>query len=127
VAVRGVDDEHVDPGSISASARSKRIGADADRGADAQAALLVLRRERVLDALLDVLDGDQALEMPSASTTGSFSILWRWRISSASSSVVPTGAVTSRAASSAPRPAGRGSLEAQVAVREDADERPRRR
>ena len=31
---------------------------------------------------------------PSASTTGSFSILLRWRISSASASVVPTGAVT---------------------------------
>src|SRR5919201_1818236 len=31
---------------------------------------------------------------PFSSTTGSFSILWRWRISSASRSVVPTGAVT---------------------------------
>ena len=31
---------------------------------------------------------------PSASTTGSFSTLWRWRMSSASASVVPTGAVT---------------------------------
>ena len=31
---------------------------------------------------------------PSASTTGSFSILWRWRMPSASSSVVPSGAVT---------------------------------
>ena len=34
------------------------------------------------------------LSRPSASTTGSFSTLWRWRISLASSSVVPTGAVT---------------------------------
>jgi hypothetical protein len=31
---------------------------------------------------------------PSASTIGSFSILCRWRIASASSSFVPTGAVT---------------------------------
>ena len=35
------------------------------------------------------------LSAPSASTTGSFSTLLRWRIRSASSSVVPTGAVTS--------------------------------
>ena len=34
------------------------------------------------------------LSLPSASTTGSFSILFRWRISSASRSVVPNGAVT---------------------------------
>ena len=34
------------------------------------------------------------LRRPSASTTGSFSILWRCRISFASSRVVPTGAVT---------------------------------
>ena len=32
--------------------------------------------------------------MPSLSTTGSFSTLWRWRIASASASVVPIGAVT---------------------------------
>ncbi len=34
------------------------------------------------------------LSLPSASTTGSFSILLRWRISSASARVVPAGAVT---------------------------------
>ena len=40
----------------------ERVGADADGGADAQASALVLRRERVALALLDVLDRDQALE-----------------------------------------------------------------
>ena len=40
----------------------ERVRADADGRADAQPALLVLRRVRELDPLLDVLDGDQALE-----------------------------------------------------------------
>ena len=62
VAVRGVDDEHVDVGG------DERLGAlhvsfaHADRGADAQAAEAVLARVRILDHLLDVLDGDQPLQ-----------------------------------------------------------------
>ena len=62
--MRGVDDEHVDLGRDERGGPLERVRADADRGADAQAAALVLRRERVLDLLLDVLDGDQALEVP---------------------------------------------------------------
>ena len=60
--MRGVDDEHVDLGRHERGGALERVGADADGGADAQAAALVLRRERVALALLDVLDGDQALE-----------------------------------------------------------------
>ena len=70
------------PALTSAAARS-RVRADADRRAEAQPAVRVLRGVRVLDPLLDVLDGDEALAGgPSASTTGSFSIRWRWRIPS---------------------------------------------
>ena len=48
------------PAATSACARSNCVRADADRGADAQPAVRVLRRVREVDALLDVLDGDQA-------------------------------------------------------------------
>ena len=41
-----------------------RGGPDADRSGDAKPPLLVLGRVRVVDALLDVLDGDQALQPP---------------------------------------------------------------
>ena len=62
--MRGVDDEHVGAGRDQRLRALDRVGADTDRGADAQAALRVLRRLRELDALLDVLDGDQALDAP---------------------------------------------------------------
>ncbi len=62
---------------------------------------------------------------PSASTTGSFSILFRWRISSASASVVPDG----RGDEVARRHQRRHRLldvvlEAEIAVRQDPDEHP---
>ena len=59
VTVSGVDDEHVDARSGERLGTLERVRADADRGTDAQAALLVLRRLRKLDLLLDVLDRDQ--------------------------------------------------------------------
>ena len=62
VAVRRVDDEHVGARRDQRLRALERVRADADRGADAQPALRVLRRERELDPLLDVLDRDQALE-----------------------------------------------------------------
>ena len=65
VAVRRVDDEDVDVGRDERLRAFDRVAADADRGADAQPAALVLARVRVLDLLLDVLDGDQALEETS--------------------------------------------------------------
>ena len=64
VAVGGVDDEHVDLGGDERARALERVRADADRGSDPEPALLVLRRERELDPLLDVLDGDQAAEAP---------------------------------------------------------------
>ena len=62
VAVRRVDDEHVDAGRDQRLGALARVRADADRGADAQPARRVLGRARELDPLLDVLDRDQALE-----------------------------------------------------------------
>ena len=52
VAVRGVDDEHVGARGDQRLRALDGVGADADRGADAQTALRVLRRLRELDALL---------------------------------------------------------------------------
>ena len=62
VAVRGVDDEHVDAGGDQRLRALERILADADRRAASQPAERILARERILDRLLDVLDGDQPLE-----------------------------------------------------------------
>src|SRR3974390_1180423 len=47
------------PAPLAALARVRR---DADRGAGSPAAALVLRRVRILDPLLDVLDGDEPAE-----------------------------------------------------------------
>ncbi len=62
VAVRGVDDEHVDVRRDERFGALHRVPADADRRADAQPAEAVLARVGVLDHLLDVFDRDQALE-----------------------------------------------------------------
>ena len=116
-------------GATSAAARSSASGPDADGGADAQAALVVLRRVRVLDPLLDVLDGDEPLEPPVGVDDRELLDL------------VPVEDLLRllerrpdrrgdelRARSSAPRPGCVGvGLEAEVAVREDADEAARRR
>ena len=57
--VRGVDDEHVDAGVDQRLDALLGVAAGSDGGADAQAAELVLRRERMLGRLEDVLDGDE--------------------------------------------------------------------
>ena len=63
MAVRGVDDDHVD------ARRDQRFDAllgavaDADRGADAQPPELVLAGVRMLGRLQDVLDGDEAAQL----------------------------------------------------------------
>ncbi len=62
VPVRRVDDEHVDFGADQGGRALERVRADPHGGSDTQPAALVLRRERVALALLDVLDGDQAFE-----------------------------------------------------------------
>ena len=118
VAVRGVDDEHVDVGGHERLARARprparprrRRRRGAGRARPSSRAGTGSRFEMSLTVI-------SPRRRPSASTTGSFSTLWRCRISSASSSVVPTGAVTRlRAVMSAetgcacrPRSAGRGS------------------
>ena len=117
------------PASTSAwRARASRPGPPPTRGGHPQPAVLVLVGVGMLAPLEDVLDGDQPRARPVASTTGSFSIRCRARIRSASSSVVPTGAVTSF--SLRHRLADRlveVPLELQVAVGDDADQPARRR
>ena len=66
VAVGGVDDEHVDVLLDEGLGTLERVLADADGGGDPEPPLLVLRGERILDALLDVLDRDQALQVAAA-------------------------------------------------------------
>ena len=63
LAVGGVDDEHVDAGVAQRLGALPRVAEEADRRADAQAALLVLGGERVLLALVEVLDRDEAGEL----------------------------------------------------------------
>jgi hypothetical protein len=123
MTVRGVDDEDVDLGGDERCSALERIRSDADRGTDPQAALVVLRCIRVLDALRDVLDGDEPLE-PAVGVD--------YR------ELLDLVAVEDRLGLLERRPdrcgdevairhqrgngLGRVGLEAQVAVREDADE-----
>jgi hypothetical protein len=62
MTVRGVDDEHVDAGIDQRARTIHRVSGDADRRAAAQSPERVLARVRVLDRLLNVLDGDEPLE-----------------------------------------------------------------
>src|SRR6185312_4425075 len=55
MAVRGVDDEHVDAGLDEGRDALLGIAADADRRADAKALAIVLARVRIVARLLDVL------------------------------------------------------------------------
>ena len=60
----GVDDEHIGACRDQSLGALVCIDAHAHSGADSQAAVRVLRRLRELDALLNVLDRDQALDAP---------------------------------------------------------------
>ncbi len=62
VAVRGVDADDVAAGGDQRLDAGLAVRPHADRRADPQPAQAVLDRERVLLGLLDVLDGDEALE-----------------------------------------------------------------
>src|SRR5262249_39653816 len=62
MAVSGVDDERVGAHLGEGRGALPGIGPYADGRADPQSPALVLRRQRILHALLDVLDRDQALE-----------------------------------------------------------------
>ena len=122
--MRGIDDEHIDAGGDERLRALDRVGPDADRGADAQAAALVLRRVRVLDLLLDVLDGDEPAQL-------SVGVDDRQLLDLVPAEDRPppprascrSGAVTRlRAVISADTGCCDVVLEAQVAVGEDADE-----
>ena len=66
VAVRGVEHEDVDLGADELPRAVEDVLGDADGGAHAQAPEPVLGGVGVLDRLLDVLDGDEALEVAGA-------------------------------------------------------------
>ena len=59
VGVRGVHDQHVDPGVDQRHRPRPRVVADTDRGTDQQPAVAVLGGQRELLGLDEVLDGDQ--------------------------------------------------------------------
>ena len=86
MAVRGVGDEHVDAGLDQGGGALPGVAEVADRGADQQPAVAVVRRVGELLALDEVLDGDEAGRGgPSSSTSGSRSRLC-WRSSAVASS-----------------------------------------
>ena len=66
MAVRSVDDDEVDAGLEQAARRGRACRRRADRGADAQAPVLVLAGAREVAGLLDVLDRDHAAQPPVA-------------------------------------------------------------
>ena len=109
--------------STRAAARSSASGAHSDRRADPKPALVVLRRVRVLDPLRDVLDRDQALEPPVGVDHRELLDLVAMedllglleRRSDGRGHEVPRGHQRRDRL-------GRVGLEAEVAVREDADE-----
>src|ERR1043165_4523676 len=63
VRVRGVDDDDVDLGVDERAGAVEAVAADADGGAAAEPAERILRGLRIAPRLLDVLDGDEALEV----------------------------------------------------------------
>ena len=64
MAVRGIDDDHVAAG-LDERLHARSRSADADGRGEEQAAALVLGRVGVRPGLLDVLDGDEALDLPA--------------------------------------------------------------
>jgi hypothetical protein len=62
MTVRRVEHERIDLRVGERARPLERVGTDTDGRGDAQPAARVLRRQRVIRALLDVLDGDQSRE-----------------------------------------------------------------
>ena len=94
MAVRRVDDDHIDLGRDEGGGALERVRPDSDGGPDPQSPPLVLGGERVALTLLDVLDRDQAAQAPGRvddrkllDLVATEQQLWP------SASVVPTGAV----------------------------------
>src|SRR5579859_4844838 len=63
VTVRGVYGQNVGLGFVHLDGALEIVARCADGGSDAQAALIVFRRARVFELFLNVLDGNQALEV----------------------------------------------------------------
>ena len=63
VTVRGIHHQRIDTCRDERFRSFHRITTDTDRRANSKPALAVLGRVRVLDALLNILDGDQPLEV----------------------------------------------------------------
>ena len=61
MAVGGIQNHHVDLGLNQSFNTIQHVGRDAHRRAAEQASLLVLGGQRVLDLLLNIFNGDQAL------------------------------------------------------------------
>ena len=125
MAVRGVDDEHVRAGGDKRLGALDGVRADADGGADAKPAVRVLRRVRELDALLDVLDGDQARDAAVAVDDRQLldAVAVEKPLRLGERRPDRRGDEAASTSSARTRAASRSLLEAQVAVREDADER----
>ena len=62
MAVRGIDDDHVDAGLAQRRDALERVRRRADGGADAQAPALVLAGAREFRGLLEILHGDHAAQ-----------------------------------------------------------------
>ena len=93
--MRGVDNQHVDVFIDECCRPLQCVLADADGCGDPEPALVVLRGDRILDPLLDVLDGDQALQVPGGVDDGKLLDPVPAEDRPGSSSVVPTGTVIS--------------------------------
>ena len=94
MAVSSVDRENICLGLGHFDGALEEVAGGANRGADAQPAMVVFCGARIFELFLDVFYGDQALEVEIRSTTRSFSMRCFCRMRSASSRVVPTGTVT---------------------------------
>ena len=121
--MRGVDDEHVDAGLDQGLGALGRVVADAHRRADESRPSASLVARGYCSDLVKSLTVIRPASRPSASTSGSFSILCSASSASASSRVTPTGAVTSGIGVMTSRTGRREvGLEAHVPVGDDADQ-----
>ena len=123
VAVRGVDDQRIHAGVYQRAGTLEKVARRADRRGNQQAAVLVLGRDRILPALVRMsFTVIRPISMPSdppreASRSRCFAM-----IRSASSSVVPIGAVIAAAGHRRVDRLVETALELQVAVGDDADQ-----
>ena len=126
VAVRGVDDDHVDAGGDQRFDAFLGVAGRADRGADAQLPELVLARERMLGRLEDVLDRDEPLQLEASLTTSTRSSRCGASAPWPRSSSVPSRHGHQLVALGHDRcdRLVEVGLEAQVAVGDDADDLP---